>query len=105
MEEPNIEYLLKLARGEESITLKLINILKYELPIEIEAYYGKIKSNQLQQAAFHVHKLKHKIAILGLEQTYFMTEKYETQLSENRKNLQKDFERTLPLILNFVNSL
>ena len=35
MEEPNIEYILKLAQGEEIIKLKLIKVLQYELPIEI----------------------------------------------------------------------
>ncbi len=105
MEEPNIEYILLLARGEESIKLKLIKVLQYELPIEIDAYYENIKSNQWQQAAFHVHKIKHKIAILGLEDTYLMAEKYEYQLSENRTDLQTDFENTLTLMLNFVNNL
>jgi HPt (histidine-containing phosphotransfer) domain-containing protein len=105
MEKPNIDYILKLARGEENVKLKLIKVLQYELPIEMEAYYENIKSNQWQQAAFHVHKIKHKIAILGLEETYLMAEKYENQLSENRTDLQRDFENNLKLILHFVNSL
>lgn len=105
MEQPNIDYILKLARGEESIKLKLIKVLQYELPIEIEAYFENIKSNQWQQTAFHVHKIKHKIAILGLEENYAIAEKYETQLAENKKDLQTDFENTLTLMQNFVNSL
>ena len=64
MEQPNIDYILKLARGEESIKLKLIKVLQYELPIEIEAYFENIKSNQWQQSAFHVHKIKHKIKFM-----------------------------------------
>lgn len=105
MEEPNIEYILKLARGEESVRRRLVNVLQYELPVEIEGYYTNIKSNQWQQAAFYVHKIKHKIGILGLEESYAMAEIYETQLAENRTDLQTDFEKTLPLMLNFVNSL
>lgn len=105
MEEPNIEYILKLAQGEESIKLRLINVLQYELPLEIEAYYENITLKQWQKAAFHVHKIKHKIAILGLEETYLMAKQYENQLSENRTDLQSDFENNLKLMLNFVNSL
>ena len=105
MEEPNIEYILKLSGGEESVRCRLITVLQYELPIEIEGYYTNIKSNQWQQAAFHVHKIKHKIAILGLEENYAMAEIYENQLAENRRDLQIEFEKTLTLMLNFVNSL
>jgi hypothetical protein len=105
MEEPNIEYILKLSGGEESVRRRLITVLQYELPIEIEGYYTNIKSNQWQQAAFHVHKIKHKIAILGLEENYAMAEIYENQLAENRRDLQIEFEKTLTLMLNFVNSL
>jgi hypothetical protein len=49
MEEPNIKYILKLSGNDESVRLKLINVLKYELPLEIEAYYATINQNQLQQ--------------------------------------------------------
>ncbi|MFC6876018.1 Hpt domain-containing protein [Flavobacterium myungsuense] len=105
MEEPNIKYILKLSGNDESVRLKLINVLKYELPLEIEAYYATINQNQLQQAVFHVHKIKHKMAILGLENSYSSAEIYENQLSENRVELQSKFENTLTLMLNFVNSL
>ncbi len=105
MERPNIEYILKLSGNEESVKLKLIRVLKYELPIEIEAYGACIALNNCQQAAFYVHKIKHKIAILGLTKTYHMSEKYEIQLSENRKELQNDFENALTVMLNFVNNL
>lgn len=105
MEKPNIEYIVKLAGNEESVRLKLIRVLKYELPIEIEAYSASIALNNWQQAAFYVHKIKHKVAILGLTRTYHMSEKYEIQLSDNRRELQKDFENALSVMQNFVNNL
>jgi hypothetical protein len=105
MEKPNIEYILKLSGTEESVRLKLINVLKYELPIEMEAYYANINVEQWQQAACHVHKIKHKMAILGLHDSYTYADVYEKQLSENTKELQSDFENSLTLMLNFVNSL
>jgi hypothetical protein len=105
MEEPNIEYIIKLSGNDESVRRKLINVLKYELPLEIEAYYANVNLNQLQQAAFHVHKIKHKMAVLGLQDSYASAEIYEDQLSENRMELQSKFENTLTLMLNFVNSL
>lgn len=105
METPNLNYIEKLAANDEKLKQKLIDILQFELPTEIDAYFANIKGNNLQQAAFHVHKIKHKIAILGFEEKYLMAEKYEFQLAENKRELQTEFEDTLALILNFINSL
>ena len=105
MEQPNIEYIIKLSGNEEIVKQKLINVLKYELPLEIEAYYVSIRLNKMKQTAFCVHKLKHKIGILGLEQSYYIGEEYENQLIKNEKKLQIEFEKILSLIQNFVNYL
>ena len=105
MEHPNIEYIIKLSGSEETIKNKLINILKYELPLEIDAYCVSIQVNKMKQAASCVHKLKHKIGILGLEESYYIAEEYENQLAENNKNLQIEFEKILTLMQNFVNCL
>ncbi len=77
MEKPNIEYILKLARGNDAVKQKLIDTLKDE----------------------------HKIAILGLEKSYYLAEDHENELLNGKKKLQQEFEDTLTLIQNFVNSL
>jgi hypothetical protein len=41
-----------------------------------------------------VHKLKHKISILGLEKSY-LAEEYESNLKNNSTNLHSDFESIL----------
>lgn len=105
MEAPNLDYIAKLAANDEKIKQKLIDILQFELPTEIDAYFANIKANDLQQAGSLVHKIKHKIAILGLEEKYSIAEKYEIHLYENKRELQTEFEDTLALILNFINSL
>lgn len=105
MEQPNIEYIIKLSGNEEIVKLKLINVLKYELPLEVDAYFVSIHLNKMKQAASCVHKLKHKIGILGLEESYYIAEEYESQLVENRKYLQIEFEKILIIMQNFVNCL
>ncbi|TBX67033.1 Hpt domain-containing protein [Flavobacterium silvisoli] len=105
MEEPNIEYILKLSRNEEAIKQRFINILKFELPIEIDAYYMSLRLNKWPQTMTCIHKLKNKIAILGLENSYHLADEYEKSNPNSRKDLQIEFEKTLTLMQHFVNCL
>lgn len=105
MEQPNLEYIIKLSGDKEIVKQKLVDILKYELPLEIEAYNVSLRLNKMEQTASCVHKLKHKIGLLGLEEGYYIAEEYENQLSKNEKKLQVKFENMLNLMRNFVNSL
>ncbi|MGL2965814.1 Hpt domain-containing protein [Flavobacterium sp. XGLA_31] len=105
MEQPNLDYILKLSGNDETIKRKLIDTLKYELPLEIDAYYLSIHLNKWKQAASCVHKLKHKIGILGLEESYYIAEDYEKELIKSGKKLQAEFENRLTLMQNFVNRL
>lgn len=105
MEEPNIEYINKLSRNEEAIKQKFIAILKFELPIEIDAYYISLHLKRWSQTKQCIHKLKNKIAILGLEKRYHLADEYENSDQSNREDLQIEFEKTLQLMLYFVNCI
>lgn len=105
MEIPNIEYINKLSRNDEVIKQKFIGILKFELPIEIDAYFVSLHMNKWSQTKECIHKLKNKIAILGLETSYFLAEEYEKSNQDSRKKLQIEFEKTLTLMQQFVNCL
>jgi hypothetical protein len=105
MEIPNIEYINKLSRNDEAIKQKFIRILKDELPIEIDAYYVSLHLNKWGQTKECIHKLKNKIAILGLENSYYLADEYEKSEQSSRKDLQIVFEKTLTLMHHFVNHL
>ncbi|MFM2213204.1 MAG: hypothetical protein RL427_467 [Bacteroidota bacterium] len=105
MEQPNLDYILKLSANDERVKSKLINTMKFELPLEIDAYFVSIHLKKTAQAAACVHKLKNKIGILGLEEGYHIAEEYENQLKNREKKLQVEFENILTLMQNFVNSL
>lgn len=105
MEQPNSEYINQLAGDNQEFKLKVISILKRELPEEIELYQNYIGSNNYLQAAESVHKLKHKVSILGLEKSYYIAEEYEDNLKENSTNLQSDFEAILKRMQDFVATL
>jgi hypothetical protein len=52
-----------------------------------------------------VHKLKHKISILGLEKSCYLAEEYESNLKNNSTNLHSDFESILKNMQDFINLL
>jgi hypothetical protein len=105
MEKPNIEYINKLSRNEDAVKQKFIGILKFELPVEIDAYYVSLHLNRWTQTMKCIHKLKNKIAILGLEKSYHLADEYEKSDQSSRKKLQIAFEKTLTLMQQFVNCL
>ena len=56
---------------------KIISILKDEFAKEIIIYHTNIKTKNYLHAAENVHKLKHKISILGLEKSYQIAIRHE----------------------------
>ncbi|WP_264520555.1 Hpt domain-containing protein [Flavobacterium sp. N1994] len=105
MEKPNIDYINKLSRNEEAVKEKFIAILKFEIPIEIDTYFVSLQNNKWNDTKESIHKLKNKIGILGLENSYHLADEYEKSNQNNRKKLQIAFEETLILIQQFVSCL
>ena len=58
--------------------------------------------NDYFNAAQAVHKLKHKISILGLDKSYYIASNYEDNLNNNSIDLQNDFENILKAMQEFV---
>ena len=105
MEQPNLNYINELSGDNLEFRTKLIGILKKELPKEIIGYSGEMENTNFLEAAQSVHKLKHKISILGLEKSYYIAEEYESNLKNNSTNLAVDFENILKIMQEFVNRL
>ena len=105
MEQPNLDYFLKLSHENAGFKQKLIDVIKHELPLEIAVYEEHIKKNDLKKAAESVHKLKHKVGVLGMEKGYCEVEQYERNLKEGNKTLQFEFEQTIRIIDQFVKLL
>jgi HPt (histidine-containing phosphotransfer) domain-containing protein len=105
MEQPNLNYINELSGDNLEFRTKLIGILKKELPKEIIGYSGEMENTNFLEAAQSVHKLKHKISILGLEKSYYIAEEYESDLKNNSTNLAVDFENILKVMQEFVNRL
>jgi hypothetical protein len=105
MEQPNLDYINDLAGDDEAFRAKLIATIKAELPGEITAYETSYNNADYLATAGHVHKLKHKISILGLEKSYYLAAEFEDELKNNQTSLAAEFEKVLLTIKNFAAGL
>ena len=105
MEQPNLSYINTLSGGDKAFEAKLISIIKEEYPLEKDVYVKNIESNKFKEAAENVHKLKHKISILGLENSYEVANNFEENLKENKIAGKKEFDDILEAITNFLATL
>ncbi len=102
MEHPNLTYINQLSAGDQVFKERLIQIVKKELPEEIQWYRKTLESENLANIASCVHKLKHKISILGMRENYKLAEMYEENLKKGIRRGQQKFESILLLMTEFV---
>ncbi len=105
MEQPNYSTINKLANGDESIKKMIFDVIIEEFPLEKEAYYKSILAKDAAKTKEHVHKIKHKISVLGLEKSYELANIYENNLLNSSIENHKDFEKTLEVISSFIKSI
>ncbi|MCK8479332.1 Hpt domain-containing protein [Psychroserpens algicola] len=105
MEQPNLSYIHSMSGGDQAFEQKLIHIIKTEFPIEKQVYFDNISAKDYKLTAEIVHKLKHKISILGLEKSYDVAVNYETNLLEDKTLLQDEFEAILQIMTNYLQEL
>ena len=104
MEKPNLEYINQLARGDESIKKELIDVIKSEFPEEKQDY-NSLENKDYKKIEENVHRLKHKISILGLEKSYKTANEFEHNLRELNLNKVEDFERILVVISAYLKTI
>ena len=104
-EKPNIDYIRSIAGGLPEFEKKLIRIIKSEFPIERTSYNIHIAESQLKLAAEDVHKLKHKISILGLKESYEIAVQFESNLLEGHSEGQIEFEEIMQIVAQYINTL
>ena len=105
IEKPNLNYLHEISGGDKEFQTKLLQIVKVELPQEIKSYSIFLKEENFKLAAETVHKIKHKISILGLEKSYQLAIDYEEDLKKNNVKLQDKFENILNSMISFINEV
>lgn len=105
MEQPNLSYIESMSGGDKAFEQKLIDIIQKEFPEEKAVYFNNINSENFKEAAENVHKLKHKISILGLVKSYEVAVNYENSLIEGNTTGKADFESILQIMTDFLETL
>lgn len=105
MRGPNLDFIDELSAGDSTFKKKLISIIKAEIPTEILAYRSSIENLDYSQAAAHVHKLKHKISILAMTDSYETAVAYEENLRDGNKVGEELFDKILVSISKFIDDL
>jgi len=105
MEQPNMNYINQLSGDNVAFRKKLIGILQRELPEELQTYQSHIQAKNYASAAASVHKLKHKVSILGLNKSYYIAEQFEDNLKEGSLELQQDFDVVIKIMQEYVKKL
>ena len=104
-EKPNLNYIEELASGSEDFKQKLISVVKREFPEEKDEFLKNYNSNNWKLAAENVHKLKHKIGMMGFEEGYQITIDFEEELIQGNNTLYLKFILILESIENFLKQI
>ena len=104
-ERPNLLYIKKLAGEDKAFEEKFIAIIKAEFPLEQKEYLSYVESKRYKETSEIVHKLKHKLNILGLEKSYKLAVQYEEDLNNANTKLENDFKIILKNIEDFIKTI
>ena len=105
MEQPNLSAIHELSNGDKAFEEKIFNVIKREFPEEKARYFSNLEKEENLKVAEDVHKLKHKISILGLEESYEIATEYEKNLKSGTYDLKEDFEKVLQMITKYIHTL
>ncbi|MBQ0733840.1 Hpt domain-containing protein [Aquimarina celericrescens] len=104
-ETPNLTYIKELAAGSDAFEQKIISIIKREFPEELHEFLDNYTAKSFSKAAENVHKLKHKIGMMGFEKGYQTAIDFEEGLKNNDTSLYSEFMLILESIEYFLKTL
>ena len=105
MDKPNLIYVKELADGDTDFEMKLISVLVREFPIEKELFYQYLENRDYKKLAEIVHKIKHKISFLSMEESAIIVNNFEKELRQNKTESLSKFEEILMKISVFLEEL
>jgi len=105
MDTPNLNYIKELSDGDKAFEVKVISVLKEEFPIELNCFLNNYEKKDYKKSAEDVHKLKHKISILGLVNGYHVAVAFENELKLESDSLFDSFMEIMHQIKLFLKNI
>ncbi len=91
MEQPNLSVIKEISGDDIEFQNSILDIIKIEFPSEVISFKENFKANNLVEAANNVHKIKHKISLLGLHKGLELASEFEILLKEGNTTLHQNF--------------
>ena len=98
-EQPSLRVIEEISDNDIDFQNNLIEILKKEFVLEVDSYKKNFDAQNFTKASDCVHKLKHKISLLALEQGLVTAATFEKELKKGNTELHQKFMG----ILNKIN--
>jgi HPt (histidine-containing phosphotransfer) domain-containing protein len=98
MEEPNLSVIKEISGNDIDFQNSILEIIKNEFPEEMSLFTENFSRNNFSEAANNVHKLKHKIGLLGLENGLKTATAFEKELKKGNTKLHHNFLEVLDKI-------
>lgn len=105
MEKPNLDYINIIADGDENFKQQLLVILKKDFQKEKQAFIENFDNKNYKVASEYVHKIKHKISMLGLALDVEIADTFEQDLKNINLSLHKKFVDCLNRITSYLNKI
>ena len=105
MDIPNMNYINELSGNDIEFKGTFIKILKDEFPLEKIEYIDNIENNNTYAASQNVHKLKHKMNILGLQESYKIAVIFEEELRLGNNRLKDKFMKIMNTIEDYLKTI
>jgi hypothetical protein len=91
MEKPNLSFIIEIAGDDEAFQNSILEIIKTEFREEVNLFKTNFSSKKYKEAAHNVHKIKHKIGLLGLEKALIKASEFEKALKIGNTTLHHSF--------------
>lgn len=98
MESPNLNYIKELSGGDLAFEESILSVLKKEFPDEYALFKKNFEAKDYKESANNVHKIKHKISILGMTKSLKLASTFENDLRKGETKLNSEFSKILDKI-------
>lgn len=98
MEQPNLSVIKEISGNDIEFENSLLEIIKLEFPEEVTLFKTNFDRKNYLEASNNVHKIKHKISLLGLIKGLETASAFEIQLKQGNIKLHNNFIEILDKI-------
>ncbi|MGY8909410.1 MAG: Hpt domain-containing protein [Flavobacteriales bacterium] len=98
MEKPNLSLIKEISGNDIEFENNILDIIKLEFPEEVKIFKTNFKDKKYLEASNNIHKIKHKISLLGLEKGLETASAFEIELKQGNIKLHHSFIEILDKI-------